>query len=396
MQISKKCISLILVITTLFCLMNVGAAVFAATPASQTVKVEAGETVKLVFSETAYGIDGDIRYDNRDLFSSITPDTESRGSVTANTFVFYGSKKLDLEFWLTVKISDTAAVGDQCTVTFEYLRVDDNMTGEGPDGLVKTITVEVVEKETTTTESKIPTTTTTEPKDPTTTTKPKDPTTTTKPQTPTTTTVASNLDLKELNTQIGIAESLDEVAYTADSWDKMEKALTAAKKARKAKTQKEVNTAADNLKQAIAGLVRIDNSKLQDLLTSVKTYLDDDTLSDAKDALLKAIADAEEALTSGDQTKIDDAYTALSAAFEAYKAALEKLGGTIVEVEKPVEVEPQGPYCNVWLHRLWLILLIVSAVINMAFVVLTILYFVRRKKNLTDDTPLVDYDINDD
>lgn len=387
MQISKKCISLILVITTLFCLMNIGAAVFAATPNSQTVKVEAGETVKLTFSESAYGFDGSIRYDNRDLFSSVTPGTTPYGRVTEKQFILSSSEKLDMEFSLTVKISDTAAVGDKCTVTFEYLRVDDNVTGEGPDGLVKTITVEVVEKETTTTESKTPTTTTTEP---------KDPTTTTKPKTPTTTTVASNLDLKELNTQIGIAEDLNEADYTADSWDKMEKALTAAKKARKAKTQNEVNTAADNLKQAIAGLVRIDNSKLQDLLTSVKTYLEGDNLSEAKDALLKAIADAEEALTSGDQTKIDDAYTALSAAFEAYKAALEKLGGTIVEVEKPVEVEPQGPYCNVWLHRLWLILLIVSVVINVAFVVLTVLYFVRRKKNLTDDTPLVDYDINDD
>ena len=44
----------------------------------------------------------------------------------------------------------------------------------------------------------------------------------------------------------------------------------------------------------------------------------------------------------------------------------------------------------------WIILLIISAVLNVGFAVLVILYFIMRKKNAVDNTPLVDYNINDD
>lgn len=393
MSISKRIISLFLALVTLFSLLNIGVAVAAATPDTQSVKATAGETVKLEFSVNAYGTDGKIEYDNRALFASVTPSTSPYGRVTDKNFILSGSEKMDYGFTLMVKVSDSAKVGDECKVTITYLRVD-NIYGEGPEDLVKTITVKIVEKATTATTKK-PTsaTTTTKPSSATTTKKPTGATTTKKP-----TSSVSNLDMTELNKQIDIAENLKQQEYTADSWAKMKTALEAAKKARRnASTQVKVDTAAEDLKNAVAALVRMDTAKLQELLNTVDTYLNEEELSDVKDALLLAIKEAEAAITSGDQSAVDSAYTELNAAFEAYKAKLEELGkGEIIEVEKPVPVEPTDPYCNISLHKLWLILLIVSAIINVVFVVLTVMYFLRRKKNRQDDTPLVNYDISDD
>ena len=125
--------------------------------------------------------------------------------------------------------------------------------------------------------------------------------------------------------------------------------------------------------------------------------MQDDELSTLWEALAAAIENAEAALKSGDPDAIVKANAELEAALAAYKSKLEELGkGEIIENDKPVEVLPDYDYCNIWLHRLWLILLIVSFVINLGFAGLTVYYFVQRKKNRTDDTPLVDYDINDD
>ena len=213
---------------------------------------------------------------------------------------------------------------------------------------------------------------------------------------PTTSTTKIKLDLTELNKQIAIAEDLKEADYTADSWNDLEKALSAAKKARKATKQSAVNTAADNLKDAIAALVRIDDTQLEELIATVNKYLSDEDMGKLVDDLLAAIKAAENALKSGNQDAINKAYTDLSAAFDAYKKALEELGNKVIEVEKPIEVEPKDPYCNIWLHQLWLILLIVSVILNVILVVVTVRNVSRRKNSFVDDMPLIDYDINDD
>lgn len=395
----KKLLSVFLALVMLLSLLGVGVAVSAATPTAQVLEAVAGETIKIKFSEDdCYGVSGWIRYSNRNLFSSLTPGgTTQYGPITEDSFILSSFDKADYEVVLTVKIADNAKVGDQCVVEFYGCeRADNNVDFTGPSDYTKSVTVKVVKKEAaTTTATKKPTTTTTA--KPTTTTKPVAPTTTTKPVTPTTTKPVINLDLTELNKQIGIAEALNEGEYTADSWARLASALKVARNARKATTQSAVNKAADALKEAIAALVKIDGNALEQLMDEIKGFLEENDLTSVWEELRNALDDADDALKSGDQDAIDDAYTRLDAAFKALKAKLDELSKPqFVDKEVYVEVPPEGPYCNIWLHKLWPILLIISALLNVVFVVLTVMYFVKRKKNTVDNTPVVDYDINDD
>ena len=143
--------------------------------------------------------------------------------------------------------------------------------------------------------------------------------------------------------------------------------------------------------------MKIDGNALEQLMDEIKGFLEENDLTSVWEELRNALDDADDALKSGDQDAIDDAYTRLDAAFKALKAKLDELSKPqFVDKEVYVEVPPEGPYCNIWLHKLWPILLIISALLNVVFVVLTVMYFVKRKKNTVDNTPVVDYDINDD
>ena len=379
MNISKKILSMLLVVATLLCFVNVGVAVSAATPDTQTLKPTAGETINIKFSvDDVYSVFGDITYTNGDLFSSITPSISPEdGQISKSRFIVAGSSPKDVVVTLKVTIKSDAAVGSKATVTFTYDRVDDKM-GNGPEGLVKTVTVEVIEKEPVTPPSS------------------STPSSSNPSSSNPSSSTPSKFDLTELNKQIDIAQGLNKSDYTSESWSKLDSALKAAKNARKATSQSKIDTAAKNLKNAIENLVRIDNTLLSKLLEQVKEYLEKDDLSGVKDALIKAIEDAEAALKSGNQDSINQAYEKLAAAFDAYKAKLKELAQSdIVEVEKEVEVEPKYDFCNIWVHNLWLILFIVSAIINVVFVVLTIRYFNNRKK-YADNMPLIDYDIDED
>lgn len=381
----KKVFSVFLALVTLLSLLSVGVAVSAATPDTQVIEAAAGETIKIKFSEdNCYGVSGAIEYSNRNLFASLTPGgSTSYGKITENAFILSSADKVTCEVVLTVKIASDAKVGDTCVVSFTDCElVENNLDFSGRSDYTKSVTVKVIKKATTAT--KAPTTTTKKPT--------KAPTTTTTAKKP-----SSNLDFSELKKQISIAESLNEKEYTADSWAKLESALKAAKKALKATTQKDINKAADALKQAIAELVKIDASALRELLAQVRDFLENDEKGSLFGDLLAAIEQAEAALESGDQDAINAAYDALKAAFEALKAKLNEWSDGKVVVQE-VEVEADcDENCHVWSrHLLWLILLIISAVLNVIFIVLVVLYFIKRKKNAADNTPLVDYNINDD
>jgi len=395
MKISKKFISLLLSVVMLLGIFTVGVAASAATPAAKTIKAYPGQTVTIELSEQlCYGVSGDISYSNRELFSSVTPGSSPLGQIREKKFILSSADPNECKVTLNVKVSDTAAVGSKSVVTFTYLRVDNPTTLDGPDGLVKTVTVEVIQKQ----ESSSSNT----PNPPIGTDKDESSSSPTQstpviPSNPTKPTNPNNLDLTELNKQISIAQSLKEGEYTSDSWKGMKNALNAAINARNASTQKQVDTATKNLKDAIAALVRVNNTSLQDLIEAVKKYLDEESLTDLREALIAALNDAEAALKAGKQDGINDAFAKLTAAFDAYKAKVNELGtGEIIEVEKPVEVPPAGPYCNIWLHTLWWILLIVSLAVNAVFIALTVRYFARKKKNRKDDMPLVDYNIDED
>ena len=56
---------------------------------------------------------------------------------------------------------------------------------------------------------------------------------------------------------------------------------------------------------------------------------------------------------------------------------------------------PVSDFCNIPKHRTWLLLLAVSVGLNiLLFVTLSTVVF--RKRNTTDNMPLVNYDIDDD
>ena len=381
----KKVFSVVLVVVMLASMFSGMVAKAAATATNQTIKATPGETVTIKLSDGAcYGLDGSITYSNRAMFSSVTPASSSFGKITESKFILSSSDKTELTVTLTAKISADAKVGNTCIVTFaDYSRVDENVAFTGPDGLSKKVTVQVIEKKvnpsskpSSGTSSKKPTS--------------SKPTTSKAP-------TGSKLDFSALNKQISIANSLKESNYTADSWANMLKALSAAKNALKATTQAEINSAAANLKKAIANLVRLYDEDLSALIKEAKDFLAQDELKALSDRLVAAIAAAEKALESGDPEAIALAAKELREALAAYKAKLEELGkGELISVDKPIEVNPTDDFCNIWLHKLWLILFIVSFVINLGLVGFGIYYFKRRKANAKDDTPLVDYDISDD
>ncbi len=380
MKFSKRALSAILAAIMLFSCLCIGVAVSAASPATQTVKVYPGDTVKVVFSEdNCYGINGDITYSNRSIFSAVTPVSSPYGIVRDNKFILSNVEKGTLEAAVSVTVSATAAVGSKCDVVFSNcLRVDNNVTLEGPEGYQKSVTIEVVQK-------------------------PETPTTTTKkpvsdPTKPPVSTSTVKLDLTELNKQIAAAEALVSGEYTATSWTNMQTALQAAIAARSAKTQAAADSAAKALKDAIAALVRLDNTNLQTLIDEVKAFLEKDELSGAKDALTAALAEAEAATKSGDQAAVDAALAKLKTAFDAYKAKLDemtKVETEIKEVEKIVEVEPTSPFCNIPVHLLWLILLIISLILNVlliAFIVYGYLQW-KKKKEKKEEAPFVTEDL---
>ncbi|MBQ7035054.1 MAG: hypothetical protein IJN34_04905, partial [Clostridia bacterium] len=268
----KKVFSVVLIVVTLLSVMSLGVVANASTPAAQTIQAAPGETVTLKLSESdCYGISGSITYSNRGLFSSVTPGSSPYGMIREGSFILSSAEKVECAVTLSAKISDSAAVGSTCVVSFtDYLRVDNNITLEGPDGLVKTVTVQVIEKKQEEPQPEDPKPEDPKPEDP----KPEDPKPedTNKPSgndTPAGTTPQKpsdgKVDLTALNKQIGIAESLNEKEYTADTWAKMQSALAAAKAARKESSQAAIDTATKNLKNAIANLLRLDNEELATL-----------------------------------------------------------------------------------------------------------------------------------
>ena len=396
----KKVFSVLLCLVMLMSLLSVGVTVSAATPDSQVIEATAGETVKIKFIEDdCFGVSGEIKYSNRNLFSSLVANGSTQyGMISDERFILSTSinptnpVRIDCEVVLTAKISANAKVGDTCMVSFTNCDLVENVDYTGRAGYTKTVTVKVVKKETPTTTTKPGSTTTTKPGS-TTTTKPGS--TTTDPKKP-----VANLDLTELNKQIAIAEALSASDYTVDSWARLTSALKAAKNARNAKTQNEVNKATEALKGAIAALVRIDASALEQLIASVKAFLEQNDLTSVLEELYNALNEAEAALESGDQEAINAAYTRLSAAFQALKDKLAQLGENKVVIQDGDNSKECTEKCHIWKHAFWhplmITLLIISVVLNVGMAALIVSYLIKRKKNTVDNTPVVDYDINDD
>ena len=358
-------------------------------PAASAAEGKQGETVSLYFSfSDVHGIDGEFTFSNRDLFSSVNyvNSSELGGSMANDKVFLYTGQEASVSGSVVVQatIRSDAKAGESCTVTFTYETSDEN--GNMSEWMTSSQTVTVVAA---------PTTEPTQPSQPT---NPTNPTSPTSPTTPPETT--PNADMSELERQVRIAEGLKEEEYTKDSWDKMLEDLNKGREIlENGGTQQEVDTAAKNLADSIKALVKMDYSKLEKAIEDAKKITDNDDLGKKITNLVNELTGCIDKLKSRDQKEVDEAAEKLAKLVEGIAAELENVRTPqVVEVEKKVEVEvpPKGEYCNIPMHKVWPVLFFVSLAVNVALIVLIIVYISKKKKNQKDNTPLVDYDIADD
>lgn len=193
------------------------------------------------------------------------------------------------------------------------------------------------------------------------------------------------IDYSELNKQIGEANALSAEGYTDASWATLSDALAKANAALSSKDQNTVDQAAKDLQAAIAALVKVDYTALQQAIEKTETLLSSDQMSGLVQELLVALESGKGLLTSGDQGAVD--------------AAAKSLEDLLLAIQQELDAMkiPEDDFCNVSVHQVWPILFFVSLALNVTLVVLAAVYVMRRnKKNRKDTTPLVDYDIGDD
>lgn len=389
MKITKKIIAVLMIVAVLAVLMP---AVFAAgTGAGSYV---AGSAVQVRFAyKNETGVEGTISFSNPGLFKenvdALSPTITGNGFYNPSTKYWMGylptAGDIGIAFKLTIK--DNAQVGDTCVITHTYqVSIDEGM--DLSEVRTESITITVKAK---------PTTPTTQPTNPSTT--PTSPSTTptspnTKPSTP-----GTKIDYTELNKQIEIAQGLDEDLYTDESWEQLEAALKNAKAKRSSKSQSAVDAAAAALKDAIAALVEMDYSALIGALEQAEKLGDNDALAELFRQLCEAVAEGKALLNSGDQAAVNASAAKILDILTQIAEKMEQMGQSEI-VEVPVEVEkevlPDGEYCNIPIHKVWPILFWISLALNAGFILFFVIYFARKKKNRTDNTPLVDYDISDD
>lgn len=345
---------------------------------TQNKQVYAGQSVTVTFTyKGSYSLDGQFTVSDPKGIIEGTPDyrIEDRdgmagGQISEDKCFMYDTSNPatahDVVVSAVLNIKSTAQVGDTCQISFAYHQGTDN-TGMTVASGTDTATVEVIKKEE---ETPAPST----------------------PSTPST----SKVDRDELERQINIANGLNETDYTAETWAVLADALKNAQSRMTSGDQDAVDAAAKQLASAIAALKRVDYTKLNQALESIKGLSDNEEFSDLLKQLMDAMYEGEGLLESNDQAAIDAAAAKIEDLVEQVRKMLEdmKTVETIVEKE-PVEVEPTGPYCNIKMHPVWIIIAIVSLIANAAFIVLIALYL-YKKKNRKDNTPLVDYDIADD
>lgn len=206
-----------------------------------------------------------------------------------------------------------------------------------------------------------------------------------------------HLDDGELKRQIAIANGLNRMDYTAESWKKLSAVLEDAQLALNGNNQIKADAATENLKNAIAALVRMDYSDLEAALDAAEDLVESKTQYGLWVKVLDAVDAGRELLASGDQAAVDVAAAQINDLLTQLKAAIEaEKTPDVVVKEVLVEVLPQSGYCNISDHGVWLVMFFVSLVVNVTLVAVIAVYTHRKKLNQRDDTPLVDYDIYDD
>ncbi len=142
------------------------------------------------------------------------------------------------------------------------------------------------------------------------------------------------LNFGDLENAIADAEGKNEADYTADSWANLQAAIEAAKAALNADEQIDIDAATDALQAVIDALVEMNYTDLNEQITAAEGK--DETLYTAESwtAMQAALEAAKAALESKDQAVVDAAAAALKAAVEALtEMNFSELNDLIAEAE---------------------------------------------------------------
>ena len=208
----------------------------------------------------------------------------------------------------------------------------------------------------------------------------------------------SGLDYSELEKQIGIANGLKSYDYTKERWKKLTTAVELGnKRLEGVYDQGKLDAAAEGIEKAIRELVKMDYSALIDVLDEVYAKMDENpTYHDVWYRMDKAVDKARPLLVSGDQQAVDEMVTTIKELMAELIACSEEMAKPDVVIQEvPVEVPPSTPFCNIPSHRTWPLLFAASVAVNVLLIA-ALGFVLRKKKNMVDNTPLVNYDIDDD
>ncbi len=187
------------------------------------------------------------------------------------------------------------------------------------------------------------------------------------------------------NAAVEAAAALNEGDYTAESWTALETALNAV-------VGKDIAAATKAITDATAALAKdIDLGTLNAAIAAAEALTADEYTTESWAALTTALEAAKAALTADDQAAVTAAADALYQAIAGLKAPVVVLPETDTEPTEttPVE-EPQ------WQSPIWPVLFAIFLALTIALTVLIVVYLILKKKKEGDDTPVVDYNIEDD
>lgn len=383
MKLSKRIVALLSAVLVIVMLVPGALAV-------GDTSAEAGKSVTVTFTfEDIYNVDGAFTVnDPQKILSTYSINVADAGATAAlvNGNRLWASPtgepvKTTVSVAVVLSIKSSAAAGSQCTVSFDGIYGDAKEAAGNEHDITRTATVTVKAGA----DDPAPTASTTPAPEPTPT-----------PAAPTTP-AGSSVDYTELSKQINIANGLDPTDYTDESRALLDAALSAAQNALNSDKQSDVTAAADNLRAAIVAMVPMDYSQLKEALTRADALLASEQAATLWEQLSETAKQSRQLLQSGDQAAVNDAANKLANLLTGIGAL--STGGSETKVviqEVPVEVLPEDDYCNVARHHLWTVLLVVSAALNLCLIGVMVTYVIRRTKNRRDDTPLVDYDIDDD
>lgn len=314
-------------------------AVTVANAADYTVKP--GGSVNVILSKNVEGMNGSVSCTG----GASVQYSASEGTVENNKYAM-GNPGVKT---VTAKVTapSNASVGDTYTVTFNYETWDEE--GQLIEAKTVSYTVEVVKGGSTTP---------------------------TNPSTPSTPEV--KVDLSKLQELIDKASNLNKDDYTADSWNNLVDALTKAQAMKSSTNQDDIDAAAKALSDAIDGLKLMDYTQLKAAIERAKELGKDNETNSLWLSLLDALMNGDKMLSSNDQAQVD--------------AAAQLINDLIDQL-----MNGDGKFCNISIHKVWPILFFISLAANVVLVVVLVKKKSGVKKaNQVDNTPLVDYDVNDD